>query len=92
MTLTNAAVPAGAVDASNVKSFLRTYHEDEEERVNPALLNEEQLAKWTAKWAAKADDWFDDGYTPAQIKDKLTDLSGEMSRKNGRKYYLFLKR
>ncbi|KAG6957140.1 hypothetical protein JG688_00011081 [Phytophthora aleatoria] len=55
MTSTDAAVPARAVDASNVKRFLRTYHEDEEERVNPAHLNEQQLAKW----AARADDWFD---------------------------------
>ncbi|POM74617.1 Secreted RxLR effector peptide protein [Phytophthora palmivora] len=94
MTSTDAAVPA----RGDVKRFLRAYHEvdgdekDEEERVNPANLDEEALATWTAKWAARADEWFDKKRTPSQIKDKLTGLNGEMSRKNGRKYYLFLKR
>ncbi|KUF77177.1 hypothetical protein AM587_10005795 [Phytophthora nicotianae] len=98
MTSTDAANPARPIDASNIKRFLRTYREryeddeDEEERVNQALLDEEALAKWTAKWATRADAWFDQGYTPAQIKDKLSGLSGVMSQKNGRKYYLFLKK
>ncbi|KAE8894057.1 hypothetical protein PF005_g30238 [Phytophthora fragariae] len=98
MTSTDAAVPARAVDASNIKRILRTYHdddedeEDEEERVNPDKLNAEALAIWTAKWAAKADDWFNRGHTPVSIHDKLSGLNDVMNRKNGRKYYLFMKK
>ncbi|ETO72059.1 hypothetical protein F444_11711, partial [Phytophthora nicotianae P1976] len=98
VTSTDAAAPARAVDGRNAKRLLRVDREDDEneedkeERVNPALLDEQALARWTAKWAARADDWFDQGYTPGQIKEKLTGLRDEMSRKNGRKYYLFLKK
>ncbi|ETI40817.1 hypothetical protein F441_13811 [Phytophthora nicotianae CJ01A1] len=98
MISSDTAVLSRPIDASNVKRFLRTYRgdhedkEDKEERRNPALLDEEELVRWTTKWAARADDWFEQGYTPAQMRDKLTGLDGVMNQKNGRKFYLFVKK
>ncbi|KAE8990349.1 hypothetical protein PR003_g6648 [Phytophthora rubi] len=92
MTSTDAAVPAHAVDASNVKRFLRSHHdEDEEERVNePWKLGGKALKAWKAKWAARAEGWLDNGHDLSTMK---AELGGQgMSRKNAMKYYQFVKK
>ncbi|KAE8967280.1 hypothetical protein PR001_g28005 [Phytophthora rubi] len=95
MTSTDAAVPAHAVGASNVKRFLRSHHdedeEEKEERVKkPWNLGKEALEAWKAKWAARAEGWVDNGNTKATMKEALG--GDDITRKNGMKYYQFLKK
>ncbi|KAE9102891.1 hypothetical protein PF010_g13952 [Phytophthora fragariae] len=83
MTSTDATVRAHAVDASNMKRHLRSHHdqdEENEERLNPALLSGDDLAAWTAKWSAKADDWIDEKHSPTSLKILLGDY--DMGEKN----------
>ncbi|KAE8896699.1 hypothetical protein PF005_g29369 [Phytophthora fragariae] len=92
MTSTDAAVPAHAVDASNVKRFLRSHHdEDEEERVKePWKLGEAALQTWRAKWATKAEGWLNEEHNLVTMKNALG--GDDMGRKNGMKYYHFVKK
>ncbi|KAE9268984.1 hypothetical protein PF001_g29425 [Phytophthora fragariae] len=95
MTSTDAAVSAHAVDASDVKRFLRSNHEEdeegEEERVKkPWKLGEEALNTWKAKWAAKAEGWLDEGHNLSSMREALGGY--DMSRKNAMKYYQFVKK
>ncbi|KAE9134074.1 hypothetical protein PF010_g2571 [Phytophthora fragariae] len=95
MTSTDAVVPAHAVGANNVKRFLRSHHdedeEEKEERVNePWNLGGTALKAWKAKWAARAEGWIDNGHTKATMKVALG--GDDMTRKNAMKYYQFLKK
>ncbi|KAK1948520.1 hypothetical protein P3T76_000809 [Phytophthora citrophthora] len=88
---TDVQVPARAIDTSNGKRFLRSYYKedendeagDEEERV----MDVKQIEKWTKR----ADQWVNDGYRPASLKEKLTGLRSDLTPKDREKYELFLK-
>ncbi|KAL3658214.1 hypothetical protein V7S43_016844 [Phytophthora oleae] len=88
MISTDAAVPARELESSGSQRFLPSYREEDEkdeEEEEERAMTPAQLTKWTAR----AEYWVERGYSPSNIRDKLTGLNGKMNAKDAEKYRLF---